>query len=317
MKELCFNRETLKGEFKQITSIVLNVPDFFQLSKEVQEICGKEQKVDEHGNPLFIKEVYREEIIPFVKYYDETVKPNENPIMISKQKTDEKGRNLYLEAIFDEDTKEVVDYLETTRPKDEYGNINEPIIIEVQKTSISGAPLYSIPIMGERVEMILEGVEETTEETDQPVIVDVLIPTIKNIETNPEAFSFEEVILKVLALRLNDSGYDSLFADYFTDTEFIDLEKSIVSTGTQIMQIPVEGCLVTKSLKIDGKAKDFFLLDPLPQGLTMYVNTKKVVDNRVTLASPVSSITIKITNGENTPIDLDHYCLALVKEVEQ
>lgn len=316
MKKLYFNRETLQGELGQLTSILLSVPDSFTLSKEVQEVCGKSQKVDSNGNPIFLKEIYREEIKSYIKGYDETIKPNDNPVMIPVQKTDEEGRKLYLEAIFDEETTEIVDYLETTRPKDEYGNINEPIMIEVQKTSISGAPLYYVPIVEEVVEKILEGVEETTEITDTPVIVDETIPVIKDIYTAPEAFNFEEVILKVLAIRLNNSGYDSLFADYFIDTESIDLEKSIVNTGTKIMQLPLEGCLITKSLKIDGKAKDFFLLDPLPEGLTMYVNTKKVVDNKVTLASPVSSITIKITNNADIAIDLDHYCLALIKEVE-
>lgn len=319
MKQLYFNRLTLLGESYTPVSLVLNVKDDFSLTKSVEEIDKYVQKVNEKSQPLYLKDIYITTINKVFDGYDETIKPNDNPIMILVQKTNEEGEKLYLEAIFEEETHEIVDHLETTRQYDEYGNVNEPIMEEVQKTSISGAPLYRVEIFHDEEGLVFDHVAEVTEPTDSPVLVPVYRTVIKDIFTEPQYFNIEEVLSASLTDFINGTSYDSIITDLFINLDYIDQEKTIANTGVGIMQLPVDGCLVTKSIKLEGKAKTFTLLDlsPIPEGASVYINTKKVVNNKVTLASPVSSITIKIVNNlENKPIDLNGYYLAYNMEVE-
>lgn len=318
MKTLYFNRETLLGESKKLMSLEVHVNDNFDLNKEVPQVVGYEQKKDQDGNLLFYKDIYRTETETILIGYDETIKPNDDPILIKVHKTNEEGEKLYLEAIFEEGTQEIVDHLETTRQYDEYGNMNEPIIEEVQKTSISGAPLYRIPRYTEVESSVFDHVEEVTEETDRPVLIPIYVSSTKNIFTDPELFTIEEVLNASLLDVLNSSSFDSLLTDSFITLDAVDTEKTIANTGVGIMQLPVGGMLFTKSLKLEGKAQEFTLLnlEPLPEGVTVYLNTKKVVDNKVILASPVSSITLKFVNTLDKPVDLRCYCIAYNTEVE-
>ena len=59
MKDLYFNAETLRGTLNPDFSIVLPVEDDFTVSKTVNIPSGEVQKVDENGEKVYLKAVYR------------------------------------------------------------------------------------------------------------------------------------------------------------------------------------------------------------------------------------------------------------------
>lgn len=315
MKTLYFNRKTLLGEQQNLISLGVNVPDNFSLTKEVEEIKEYKQKENEEGTKLFQKEVYREEVEEVLDGYDETIEETEKPLMTKVQKTDEEGNKLYLEHLYDGEG-EVTDTFESTTQEDSLGNKNEPIMIEVQKTTEGGKPLYLKPRYVQITHQVFDHYEETTEETDEPIMLPVFIIVTKDVFKDVEAFSITEVISAKIEALVEESQYDSIIADLFLNEEDLDLEKTFANTGVGILQLPPSGYAQTKSIPLNGKAKvfQFIELDKLPAGVSAYVNTKKVIDGKVELASPVSNITIKFLNTTKKFLDVKSYCVVYKEE---
>lgn len=317
MKTLYFNRNTLMGEPQNFMSLAIQVDDDFSLTKDVQVLKEHKQKEDSEGNKIYLKDVYKEEVEEVLNYYDETLEVTEKPLMETVQKTNDSGDKLYLETIIDEETEEELDTFETTKAFDEKGNRNEPIMIEQQKVTANGKPIYLKPVMKEVVHKIFDHVEETTEQTDNPVLEPVYITEVKDVFKDLEHFSINDVLYAKLEGMVEDSDYDSICAGLFLSEDEIDLEKSFANTGVGILQLPPSGYVTTKSIELTGKAKSFTFinLDPLPEGISVYVNTKKVVDNKVELASPVGSIKIKFSNTTDKFIDIKSYCIIYKEEI--
>lgn len=310
MKTLYFNRLTLLGESRTPISLEAKVRDNFTLTKEVEELKECRQKENEDGEKIYQKEVFNTEEKEVIVGYDETIEVTDSPVIIEVQKVDDRGEKLYLEKIYDEEGVEV-DTFESTKAFNENGEANEPIIEEVHKTSSSGKPLYLKPIIDIVEEKIFDHYEETTEVTEVPVMLPVMITVTKDVFRDLEAFSIEEVVQASMEDYIEGSTYDSIIFDMFLNESDLDLEKTQANTGVGILQLPPGGYATTQSIELTGKAKkfEFIQYDSIPKDISVYVNTKKVVDGVVELASPVSSIKIKFANTTDKYLDIKSYCV--------
>lgn len=310
MKTLYFNRLTLLGESRTPISLEAKVRDNFTLTKDVEELKEYRQKENEDGEKIYQKEVFNTEEKEVIVGYDETIEVTDSPVIIEVQKVNDKGEKLYLEKIYDEEGVEV-DTFESTKAFNENGEANEPIIEEVHKTSSSGKPLYLKPIIEIVEEKIFDHYEETTEVTEVPVMLPVMITVTKDVFRDLEAFSIEEVVQASMEDYIEGSTYDSIIFDMFLNESDLDLEKTQANTGVGILQLPPGGYATTQSIELTGKAKkfEFIQYDSIPKDISVYVNTKKVVDGVVELASPVSSIKIKFANTTDKYLDIKSYCV--------
>lgn len=316
MKTLYFNKSTLMGERQTPVSLRLEVPDNFTLTKYVDVISHYDQKKDEQGRDLYLKDIFREEVTEVIVGYDETLEVTEKPLMETIHKTNENGDKLYLEVIIDEETGEEETF-ETVKQFDEYGGINEPILIEQQKVTTTGKPIYLKPIIEQVVESIFDHQEETIEITETPSLEPKYKSELKDVFEDRELFSINEVLQCRVEGIIEASEYEYIIADLFLDENDLDLEKSFANTGIGILQLPPSGYASTKSISLSTKAKTFkfISIDKLPEGISVYVNTKKVVEGQVALASPVSAITIKYSNTTNKYLDVKSFCIGYKEEL--
>lgn len=315
MKTLYFNRQTLLGEFKTPISLEVQVQDDFELTKNIQEVKEYKQKENEDGEKIYQKEVFNREEKEVIVGYDEVIEKTDLPLMINVQKVNEDGEKLYTENIYNEEG-ELVDTFESTKESNENGELNTPIMEEVQKVSDNGNLIYLKPIIEIQIEETFSHYEETTEVTDTPIMLPVYVTVEKNVFSNIEDFTINEVIEANLGAFIEGTDYDSVACDMFLDENDLDLPKCFANTGVGILQLPPKGFAQTKSITLTSKAQSFqFIeLDKLPKGISVYVNTKKVTNGLVALSSPVSNITIKFVNTTDKYLDIKSYCV-LYKEV--
>lgn len=310
MKTLYFNRQTLLGEYKTPISLEVKVEDDFNISKEVDELDKIVQKEDEEGNKVYLEEIFNIYTKEFIIGYDETITETEKPCMIQIQEVDEEGNKLFTESIYNEEG-EVVDTLTTTKAVNETGELNVPIMKEVQKTSDSGNLVYLKPIIKVIEYKEFDHFEETLEETETPCMIEVFKKVTKDIIHHPECFNINEVLGEVYLNAVDKSQYDYIVADIFLNEEDLDLEKSFANTGVGILQLPPKGYAVTKPIHLEQASKTFKVvnLEPLPEGISMYINTKKVVNGEVTLANATSKLTVKFANTTNKYLDIKSYTI--------
>lgn len=310
MQTFYFNRQTLLGEPKTPISLEVITEDSFNMSKEVDEVDKIVQKEDEDGNLVYLKEVYNITTEEKVVGYDETLNETELPCMVSVQETDEEGNKLYTENIYD-DEGEVIDTMTTTKPINETGELNTPIMKEVQKTSDTGNLIYLKPIINVIEHKEFDHYEETLEETENPCMVEVYKKVTKELIYNPECFTIDEVLNEVYLNALNKTQYDYVVADIFLNEEDLDLEKSFANTGVGVLQLPPKGYAVTKPIMLEQPSNTFKVanIDAIPEGISMYINTKKVVNGEVTLANTTSKLTIKFSNTTDKYLDIKSYTI--------
>ena len=177
------------------------------------------------------------------------------------------------------------------------------------KLSDSGKPLYLKPIYSlyERKELL--GYEETTEVTDSPCMIDNLVEEYVILSETPEHFSINEVLTALYQETLDSSMYDYVVGDMFLNEDDLDLTKSYANTGVGILHLPPKGYAVTKPITLEKGSNTFKFAEPLPEGISAYINTKKVVNNEVTLANNTSKLTIKFVNNNDYGLDLKSYIL--------
>lgn len=310
MKTLYFNRLTLLGESKTPISLDVQVPDGFTLTKEVDEVDKIVQKENEEGEKIYLKEVFNITTEEKLIGYDETIEETKLPCIEIVQKTDEEGNKLYVEYIYN-DEGEPVDSMTTTKSHNENGEANVPITQEAQKVSDSGNLIYLKPIIEVIEHKEFDHYEETTEVTEKPCMVEVFKKVPKEINANPEVFNMTEVLAEIYLKLVDNTQYDYIIADRFLNEDDLDLEKSFANTGVGILQLPPKGYAVTKSIPLDQPSKTFKVvnLDSIPEGISMYINTKKVVDGEVTLANNTSKLTIKFANTTEKYLDIHSYTI--------
>lgn len=310
MKTLYFNRHTLLGESKTPISLQVQVPQGFTLTKEVDELDKIVQKENENGEKIYLKEVFNITTEEVIKGYDETLTETDKPCIETVHDTDSDGNKLYTENIYDEEGK-VVDTMTTTKSHNEDGEENTPITKEVQKISNNGNLIYLKPIIEVVEHKEFDHFEEVVEETETPCMIEVFKKVNKEVNANPEAFTITEVLSEVYLNLVDNSQYDYIVADIFLNEDDLDLEKSYANTGVGILQLPPKGYAVTKPIMLEQASKTFKVmeLEPLPQGVSMYINTKKVVNGEVTLANATSKLTVKFANTTDNYLDVKSYTI--------
>lgn len=306
MKNLYFNAETLKGTLNPDFSIVLPVEDDFTVSKTVNIPSGEVQKVDENGEKVYLKAVYRTEVETVFVCNEETTEVTETPLMHFVQKTDSKGNALFLEEIEAENGD--LDTFETTKEVSELGVANEPIMIEVQKCTSKGLPIYLRVITEDYEHQVLDHTEETTEVTSTPVMIPTYARSLVNVEEHPQYFTYAEV----------KGIYEEQLSEKVGETvkilDEINYESSVANTGLNILNLPPKGHVTYNRISLD-KEVDVIEIPEAQEDLKYYVNNKLLSDSKVVLSSPVKNITVKISNPTEDFIDVKQCRILCSKEI--
>lgn len=306
---LYFNRTTLMGQFSnELSPIVIDVPKGFNLYKTLKEIVGEKQSVNALGEPLYIKDVYKEEVYQQFLYNDETLEVTDTPFMESYQKTNDLGEKLYLELIGD-------DTFETTKAFNEQGEPNTPILLERQKHTTKGEPLYLVPVYEERTRQVYVGEEIVTEWTPRPLLEPIYEDIKVNIINHPQYFHVNEVITEKMQTELERSSHDYLIYNSFVDNSSIDLENSRCNLGVCLLNLESTGYVNFNQIELLSPSTTFTLHTLPPEGVKVYINTKLVVDGKVTLSKSYNNIKVKILNTNPYPVTLNGFGIMYDKEV--
>ena len=306
MKNLYFNAETLKGTLNPDFSIVLPVEDDFTVSKTVNIPSGETQKVDENGEKVYLKEVYRTEVETVFVCNEETTEVTETPLMHFVQKTDSKGNALFLEEIETETGD--LDTFETTKEVNELGVANEPIMIEVQKCTSKGLPIYLRVITEDYEHQVLDHTEETTEVTNTPVMIPTYARSLVNVEEHPQYFTYAEV-KGIYEEQLSEKAGATVKI-----LDEINYESSVANTGLNILSLPPKGHVTYNRISLDAEV-DVIEIPEAQEDLKYYVNNKLLSDSKVVLSSPVKNITVKISNPTEDFIDVKQCRILCSKEI--
>ena len=306
MKNLYFNAETLKGTLNPDFSIVLPVEDDFTVSKTVNIPSGETQKVDENGEKVYLKAVYRTEVETVFVCNEETTEVTETPLMHFVQKTDSKGNALFLEEIELENGD--LDTFETTKEVNELGVANEPIMIEVQKCTSKGLPIYLRVITEDYEHQVLDHTEETTEVTNTPVTIPTYARSLVNVEEHPQYFTYAEV-KGIYEEQLSEKAGATVKI-----LDEINYESSVANTGLNILNLPPKGHVIYNRISLDEPV-DVIEIPEAQEDLKYYVNNKLLSDSKVVLSSPVKNITVKIANPTEDFIDVKQCRILCSKEI--
>ena len=306
MKNLYFNAETLKGTLNPDFSIVLPVEDDFTVSKTVNIPSGEVQKVDENGEKVYLKAVYRTEVETVFVCNEETTEVTETPLMHFVQKTDSKGNALFLEEIELENGD--LDTFETTKEVNELGVANEPIMIEVQKCTSKGLPIYLRVITEDYEHQVLDHTEETTEVTSTPVMIPTYARSLVNVEEHPQYFTYAEV-KGIYEEQLSEKAGETVKI-----LDEINYESSVANTGLNILNLPPKGHVTYNRISLD-KEVDVIEIPEAQEDLKYYVNNKLLSDSKVVLSNPVKNITVKIANPTEDFIDVKQCRILCSKEI--
>lgn len=306
MKNLYFNAETLKGTLNPDFSIVLPVENDFTVSKTVNIPSGEVQKVDENGEKVYLKAVYRTEVETVFVCNEETTEVTETPLMHFVQKTDSKGNALFLEEIELENGD--LDTFETTKEVNELGVANEPIMIEVQKCTSKGLPIYLRVITEDYEHQVLDHTEETTEVTNTPVMIPTYARSLVNVEEHPQYFTYAEV-KGIYEEQLSEKAGATVKI-----LDEINYESSVANTGLNILALPPKGHVTYNRISLD-KEVDVIEIPEAQEELKYYVNNKLLSDSKVVLANPVKNITVKIANPTEDFIDVKQCRILCSKEI--
>ena len=306
MKNLYFNAETLKGTLNPDFSIVLPVEDDFTVSKTVNIPSGETQKVDENGEKVYLKAVYRTEVETVFVCNEETTEVTETPLMHFVQKTDSKGKALFLEEIELENGD--LDTFETTKEVNELGVANEPIMIEVQKCTSKGLPIYLRVITEDYEHQVLDHTEETTEVTNTPVMIPTYARSLVNVVEHPQYFTYAEV-KGIYEEQLSEKAGATVKI-----LDEINYESSVANTGLNILNLPPKGHVTYNRISLD-KEVDVIEIPEAQDDLKYYVNNKLLSDSKVVLSSPVKNITVKISNPTEDFIDVKQCRILCSKEI--
>lgn len=306
MKNLYFNAETLKGTLNPDFSIILPVEDDFTVSKTVNIPSGETQKVDENGEKVYLKAVYRTEVETVFVCNEETTEVTETPLMHLVQKTDSKGKALFLEEIELENGD--LDTFETTKEVNELGVANEPIMVEVQKCTSKGLPIYLRVITEDYEHQVLDHTEETTEVTNTPVMIPTYARSLVNVEEHPQYFTYAEV-KGIYEEQLSEKAGATVKI-----LDEINYESSVANTGLNILNLPPKGHVTYNRISLD-KEVDVIEIPEAQDDLKYYVNNKLLSDSKVVLSNPVKNITVKISNPTEDFIDVKQCHILCSKEI--
>lgn len=288
----------------------IEVNDDFNITKTVEVQEGEIQKVNEEGQPLYLKEIYRTETTQVFWGRDEVLEDTGVPVMIRVQKENIDGHKLYLEPLYEDG--EIVDYSEVVHAFDEDGTPNEPVIVEVHKTSIGGRLLYYKDLYTEESNEVLDHTEETIEITDVPVMIPNMVNKTVTLKDNCELFDFMEVLQAKYQHVLDESQKDYIIGDMFIDENDLDLEdeRHSANTGLALLELLPKGQAKTKTIILAEPTTEFVLLDFVAdEGVEVYLSGKKFTEGKLTLTSPISNCTIKFVNTTDSKKTVKSYAI--------
>ena len=288
----------------------VEVNDDFNITKTVEVQEGEIQKVNEEGQPLYLKEIYRTETTQVFWGRDEVLEDTGVPVMIRVQKENIDGHKLYLEPLYEDG--EIVDYSEVVHAFDEDGTPNEPVIVEVHKTSIGGRLLYYKDLYTEESNEVLDHTEETIEITDVPVMIPNMVNKTVTLKDNCELFDFMEVLQAKYQHVLDESQKDYIIGDMFIDENDLDLEdeRHSANTGLALLELLPKGQAKTKTIILAEPTTEFVLLDFVAdEGVEVYLSGKKFTEGKLTLTSPISNCTIKFVNTTDSKKTVKSYAI--------
>ena len=277
-----------------ITPYIL-VEDGFNLTKSVKVKVGERQKVNEEGQPLYLKDVFRTEKIENIVGYEESTKSTFNdkplePIMLEVQKTDEHGNNLFYK-ISDEGEK-----VETTEETE------EPVMIQVHKTNSIGKPLYHKPIIEITTKEVKTGEEEVVEVTFKPSMEDILEDKEVTLLTNPEYFTAQEVLKSKKEHMVEKYGENVLYE------ELLDLEQVASftgNTGLGKVELAPRTKLKFKVSNFTSECNELVLLSFEGDSRIKIMAGNRQLKSEVTkLPAPINQVTYTLNNDTNEYLEV-------------
>jgi hypothetical protein len=156
-------------------------------------------------------------------------------------------------------------------------------------------------------------VDEPTEWIDnEPVMIANMVEKTISIVDNPEEFTAEEIIIAKFKNLLEASSCDHILADIFLNEDDINLQDAEhkANTGIAIMQLLPNGQAKTKEITIETSATAFTLLEFITDdGVDIYINDIKVINNQAILPESTDKCTIKFFNTTDKPKLVKSYAI--------
>lgn len=145
--------------------------------------------------------------------------------------------------------------------------------------------------------------------------------TVTDIDGNTMAVSFQQnailfTLQEVLQAKyqdiLDNSNYDYIIADMFLNEDDLDLTdiNHSANTGVALVQLLPQGQVKTKDINLEVPSKDFELLEGVLEGVDIYINDVKFINNKLSLVEDVGSVVIKFINTTDKFVNLKSYAIA-------
>ena len=277
-----------------ITPYIL-VEDDFNLIKTIEVKIGERQKVNDRGQLLYLKDVFKTEKVENIIGYEESTKSTFNdkplePIMLEVQKTDEHGNNLYYKL------SEEGEKVETTEETE------EPVIVQVHKTNSIGKPLYHKPIIEVTTKEVKTGEEEVVEITLKPSIEDIMENQEVSVMLNPEYFKAQEV-LKAKKEYMSKKYGENVFYE-----ELLDLEQVASftgNTGLGKVELAPRTKLKFKVSNFTSECNELVLLAFEGDSRIKIMAGNRQLKSEVTkLPAPINQVTYILNNDTNEYLEV-------------
>lgn len=275
---------------------------------------------DEEGNSIYeqIEHTYE---VPDEYEYNE-------PIYIDVHVKDEEGNKLYLKPVVETWQEEIVSDVVETTAEIQIFSYKEEEAIKTVSVVVSECnhvcdkhcndecthtcDEYCEPIFEDKEIIEIVQVPDQYEEN-----IPVMIPMYKEVEVDilsrVEEFTIIELLEFIYQRELLDKKYNYILADMFINEDDIDFEyeEHSANTGAFICSLLPNGKVQLKELELETKARTFeIIMSEIPDGIDVYINDVKFVNNKAMLPSSVNSCVVRFENTTNKPLDIKSYCIA-------
>jgi hypothetical protein len=117
------------------------------------------------------------------------------------------------------------------------------------------------------------------------------------IQDRPDVFTATDVLEAKYSYILENSECNYIIADGLINCEDIELSNTQANTGVNILQLLPKGYAETKEVKMEVSSKTFKILElDIEDGVDVYINYTKAVDNMVVLDTEVDTVIISFVN---------------------
>lgn len=223
-----------------------------------------------------------------------------------KHKTNENGELLYMKPTEDS-------YLEVSYQ-------TEPILWEtIEIPNIELVPETIENDNGELVETgnmieVQNGIKEVDVpveySTYEPVMVDNEVVKMISFTSDPTSFTIDDIIEAKCNYILKNNDYSYIISDWFINSDKLDLTDIQANTGVRMLQLLPNGYAKTIEIELATAWSMFeiFGLD-IEEGIDVYINDVKFVDNQVILEEDVDKVVIKFVNTTDKFKNVNSYII--------